>query len=272
MADLGTAAALTVLVRGCGDVGSAIAHRLFSAGHRVVIHDAMLPAVTRRGMAFTDAIFDGTCVLDGVHARRLDDVSDLTEGLTAQAEIGVTTIDVDDVLCAIAPDVLVDARMRKRAQPESQLRLATLTIGVGPNFVAGTTTHLAVESQWGDALGSVVTTGATSRLAGEPRSIDGHARGRFVYAPVAGILRTRASIGQAVDRGEAVASIRQRELLAPLDEVLRGLTHDGVPVDVGTKVIEVDPRGERAQVVGIGERPSRIADGVLSAIDHPAAR
>jgi anion-transporting ArsA/GET3 family ATPase len=34
----------------------------------------------------------------------------------------------------------------------------------------------------------------------------------------------------------------------------------------GTKVVEVDPRGRLEDVRGIGERPRRIADGVLSAI------
>ncbi len=46
----------TVLVRGCGDVGSAVAHGLFGAGYRVLIHDDPGPAHTRRGMAFTDAL------------------------------------------------------------------------------------------------------------------------------------------------------------------------------------------------------------------------
>jgi xanthine dehydrogenase accessory factor len=55
-------------------------------------------------------------------------------------------------------------------------------------------------------------------------------------------------------------------LTAPLEGLLRGLTHDGVPVSVRTKVIEVDPRSREAEVRGIAERPRRIADGVLSAI------
>jgi hypothetical protein len=67
-----------------------------------------------------------------------------------------------------------------------------------------------------------------------PRAIAGHARDRYVYAL--------------------------------LDGVLRDLTHDDVPVTVGTKVIEVDPRGRVGEVGGIAERPRRIAEAVLSAI------
>jgi xanthine dehydrogenase accessory factor len=49
--------------------------------------------------------------------------------------------------------------------------------------------------------------------------------------------------------------------------MLRGLTHDSVPVAKKAKVIEVDPRGAKAQIAGIAERPLRIAQGVLEAIN-----
>jgi hypothetical protein len=37
-----------------------------------------------------------------------------------------------------------------------------------------------------------------------------------------------------------------------------------MPAAAGTKVVEVDPRGRVDEVRGIGERPRRIAEGVLS--------
>ena len=167
----------------------------------------------------------------------------------------VTTAELGDVLAAVVPDVLVDARMRKRAVPEGQRGLARLTIGLGPNFVAGETTDVAIETQWGDDLGTVVVDGPTKALGGEPRSFEGHARDRFVYAPAAGVMRTAARIAQRVSAGEVVATIGAEELLAPLDGILRGLVHDGVPVAVGAKVVEVDPRGDLTKVLGIGPRP-----------------
>lgn len=251
-----------VLIRGSGDVGSAVAHVLLGSGHEVVIHDVALPAAPRRGMAFADAIFDGACELDGVTARRADDLATLRGG----RELLVTTARFDDVLAAVAPDVLVDARMRKRAQPEGQRGLAPLTIGLGPNFVAGETTDLAIETQWGDDLGTVVEHGPTLALGGEPRAFEGHARDRFVYAPVSGVMRTQARIAQPVRAGEVVATIGDEELHAPLDGILRGLVHDGVPVDARAKVLEVDPRCDLEKVVGIGPRPRRIAEGVLATV------
>jgi xanthine dehydrogenase accessory factor len=255
-----------VLVRGTGDVGSAIAHLLLGSGHGVVIHDVERPAAPRRGMAFADAVFDGACTLDGVRARRVDDLVELARAVAAGDEVCVTTAALDAVLGAVRPRVLVDARMRKREQPEHQRDLAALTIGLGPNFVAGETTHLAIETQWGDALGAVLTVGATRALAGEPRSFDGHGRERFVYAPAAGVVRTGAAIGDRVRAGDVVATVGGAPLAAPLDGILRGLTHDGAPVQAGAKVLEVDPRGDPSAVVGVGARPRRIAEGVLRAI------
>jgi len=257
-----------VLVRGSGDVGSAVAVVLHRAGYGVAIHEVAAPSAPRRGMALADAVFDGSCTLDGVAAGRIDDPGSLLAAVRQGEEIAVTTAGLDAVLAALKPAVLVDARMRKRETPEPQIALAALTIGLGPNVVAGETTHLAIETQWGEALGSVLEAGATRELGGEPRSFDGHGRDRFVYAPAAGVLRTSASIAQRVRAGEVVATIGEHELHAPLDGILRGLTHDGVQVGQGAKVVEVDPRGDVSKVTGIGERPRRIGEGVLVAIER----
>ncbi len=63
-----------------------------------------------------------------------------------------------------------------------------------------------------------------------------------------------------------MATLDGADLVAPLDGILRGLTHDGVVVECGAKCIEVDPRGEVRFVTGIGERPGAIGDAVVAAI------
>jgi xanthine dehydrogenase accessory factor len=256
---------LRVVVRGIGDVSSAIAHRLFRAGYAVVIHDSPQPTVTRRGMAFADAVFEGRAILEGVQAVRTDDATHLPTVLSDRSVIPVVVTDLAETLAVVRADVLVDARMRKRVRPEVQLGLAPLTIGLGPGFVGGETTDLVVETSW-EALGQVVTSGSALPLAGEPHPIDGFRRERYVYAPVAGVFHTRSRIGDLVAAGEAIAQIGMTALAAPLAGVIRGLTRDGVPVSTGTKVVEIDPRSDMPMVRGIGERPGRIADGVLEAI------
>jgi xanthine dehydrogenase accessory factor len=255
-----------ILVRGGNDVGSAVAHFLFQTGYGIVIHESPQPTATRRKMAFADAVFDGSAILEGVESRKVDDLAQLREMLSEQKIIPLVTEEFSKTLEILRPQVLVDARMKKHSQPETQIHLASLTIGLGPNFIAGETVHLAIETGWGEDLGKIIERGATNPLRGEPREIEGHARDRYVYSPVDGKFTTEHQIGDVVEAGQEVARVSSIPLFAPINGTLRGLTRDGVPVLPKTKVIEIDPRIKNAQVTGIGERPARIAKGVLEAV------
>ena len=258
----------TILVRGSGDVGSAVAHLLFRGGHRVVVHDTAAPAYTRRGMAFVDAVFNGPVELAGSLGKRAPDSESIAPMLACHRAVVISTLPFDETLKATHPDVLVDARMRKRSMPESQMDLAPLTIGIGPNFHAGRTTHIAIESAWGDDIGRVIRSGKTRDVEGEPRALAGRGRERFVYAPIAGTVRTTFAVGDAVKAGEVVARLDDREIVAPLSGTIRGLTHDGVPIEASSRVLEVDPReAHDAEVFGIGRRPARIAEAVLRVVE-----
>ena len=217
-------------------------------------------------MAFTDAMFSGKAQLDGVIAKRSLQPEHLRCMLACGHAIPVVSGEIEYVVSVVNPDVLIDARMRKRAKPEPQRHLAGITIGLGTNFTAGEQTDIAIETAWGDELGRVIRSGTTRPLSGAPRTIAGHGSDRYVYAPVAGVFITGCEIGMRVGSGQSIATIGDTMLLAPLAGRLRGLTHSEVEVAQGTKVIEIDPRDEDADIYGIGERPRRIAAGVLAAI------
>lgn len=256
---------ISALVRGVGDVGSVVALALFRAGVAVAIHDGPAPTAHRRRMAFVDAVFDGTARLDGVTGLCARSNADLRRMLVRGAEIPIVIHPLSEALASVGWDVLVDARMRKRSIPERQRGLALLTVGLGPNFIAGDNVDVAIETSW-DRLGAVVRSGPTLALAGEPRPIAGVGRERLVYALISGRFQTGREIGDIVAAGEVVADVESTPLRAPVAGVLRGLTRNGVFVDAGTKVIEVDPRGRSATISGVAERPRRIADSVCQVI------
>jgi len=257
-----------IVVRGTGDVGSAVASVLFRAGHRVVLHDAPTPSHARRGMAFVDALYQRTTNLEGLLAKRARTLQDLPFMLRCRRAVPVIDVPLEKVVAEVHPQVLVDARMRKRDQPEAQRGLAPLTIGLGPNFEAGNNVDIAIETKWGDELGAVIQKGSTQSLAGEPQTIAGHARDRYIYASAAGIFATQLNIGDAVEKGQEVARIGGSPVYAPLSGCLRGITHDGASVFEGSKIIEVDPRGDAQATHGIGERQRCIAEGVLKAVEE----
>jgi len=139
-----------VIVRGLGDIGSAVAHLLFREGYGVVIHDDPRPATTRRGMAFADAAFDEQAELDGVWAVRTDGTVEIARAQERRDAIPVHVGPLRTLLAGLGHRVLVEARVRKRATPEVQLMDAELTVAMGPALVAGLHAHVVVETSWDD--------------------------------------------------------------------------------------------------------------------------
>ena len=250
-----------------GDIVSAIAVLLFKAGYAIAPHHVPAPATSRRGMAFTDAVFEGVAVLEGVAARGVDCAWDLNEMLTARKAVLVTTMPFPDTLKATNGSVLVDARLHKRNVPKHQRGLAPLTIGLGPNFVAGEAVDLAVETEWGEHLGEIIRSRTTLPLAGGPPCLGRFGREQFVFAAFGCCFEAAAHIGDHVAASQTIATIGDIALSAPLFGVIRGLTHSGIALAVDAKFIEVDPRDDPAAVFGLGERPRLIAEGLRKALE-----
>ncbi len=255
-----------VLIRGTGEIGSAVAVALFRAGIQVVLHDRPRPSHGRRCSALTDALFEGRAALEGVTAKYARALDDLPYMLACGRAVPVTDQEFVSVSQALRAEVLVDARMRKHVVPEVQRGLATLTIGLGPNFVAGESVDLVVETAYGPDLGRVIDVGPSKHLVGDPQPLAGHGRERFVYAPVGGAFHTALDIGGAVSVGDFVGFIGDVPIRAPLSGWLRGLAHDGAEIESGAKIIEVDASAVATSLGRIGERPRRIAEAVVAAI------
>jgi xanthine dehydrogenase accessory factor len=255
-----------VVIKGGGDVGSAVAHLLFRNGYLPVIVESSTPSTTRRRMAFATAVFEGEAELEGVRAERVDSPESLKALLRWGKVVPVFVGPAETVLAALTPGVVVDARMRKREIPESQIDQAPLVIGLGPGFRTGETVHVVIETNRGPYLGRVLTEGSAEPYTGEPISIAGYKRERYSYAPVSGTFHTALDVGRWVQAGDILGRVGNHELRAQVSGVIRGITRDGIGVFQGTKVAEVDPRGQEELIAGIAERPRKIAQGVLGAI------
>lgn len=253
------------LVFGLSEAASATAHRLHRDGWHVVLAADAPPKVHRRKMSFADVWWDGSAVLAGTICTSV--IPDLM--LCQGYPLGSVPF------LPLAPDaafelqpwaVAVDARLAKRSAPLQLRGRATLTIGCGPGHIAGETCDLAIETQWGQRLGALIEDGPTAALAGEPRAIDGVGRERIIYAPVGGALNALRDIGDPVVAGETVARIGDTGIAAPIGGTLRGLLRDGLDVETGDKLLEVDPRPANLAIfTGIGQRPAMIAEGVARA-------
>jgi len=260
-----------VLVVGGGDIGSAIAHSLFRRGIRVLVSERERSPHSRRGMAFTDALFEGQASLDGVTARWQPDLAGVRECWQRLDAVPVVTLPEESLISSLAFDAIVEATMRRYQAPPDLRSLAPCTIGVGPGYMPGENCHVAIETQWGPAMGKVLRDRAPASRSGGPVALAGVTRERFAIAPAAGIWRTGLSLGQRVEAGEELGRLGQQQVRVPISGYVRGLSRDGVQVPAGQRVAEVDPRDE-PQVFGLGERPRAIAEGVVLALGlHCAA-
>lgn len=255
---------MMVLIRGGGDLASGVGVRLHRSGFQVVITELPEPLVVRRKVSFAEAVHEGLVQVEGVTGKLVEDFSEIKSILLS----GVIPVLIDpDLKCleVLNPDVVVDARMRKKPPREGK-ELASLVIGLGPGFVAGENCHAVIETNRGHNLGRVLWQGVPEQDTGIPGSVQGYSSERVLRAPVDGVLQTKIEIGDRLKKGSLVALVGEEEVLAPFGGILRGLLRDGTAVKAGLKIGDVDPREDPNLYKLISDKSRAIGGGVLEAI------
>jgi len=257
-------ASLLVLVRGGGDLGTGVAHRLCRAGFKVVVSELQQPLVIRRMVAFASAIYEGHIDVEGIEARLAKSLTE-AETLLTQGIVPVIVDPKGEAISTLKPDVIVDARMAKR-NLGTTINDAPIVIGLGPGFTAGVDAHAVIETMRGHNLGRVILHGQAEADTHIPGLVRGHGRDRVLWAPCAGRFQGCARIGENIAAGQVVAHVDQQPVRASIAGVLRGLLHDGLPVHKGQKVGDVDPRGVAEYCFTISDKARAIGGAVLEAI------
>ena len=102
-----------VLIRGGGDLASGVAAVMHRAGWQVVICELPDPLVVRRRVAFAEAVWEGSVVVEDIEGVRAENLQDL-EAILNSNRIAVM-VDADATIAGqLAFDGMVDARMLKR--------------------------------------------------------------------------------------------------------------------------------------------------------------
>ncbi|WP_298282092.1 hypothetical protein [Acidocella sp.] len=259
------------VILGTNEIASATAVRLHQQGYFTVLSHDPHPPVIRRRMAFHDALYDDTIILDGIGAQRADGLRDLLLQRRQGGRVAVTEMGLTDLLVLQVPDLLIDARLQKYHITPDLRHLARLTIGLGPSFVAGENCQLAVETR-PLRRGRIVQAGATDRPDGRARLLGGRGAERFVRAPFAGRWHTPLEIGTRIFKDYPVGFLDGAPMLAPFDGVLRGVVRDGLEVQPEVKLLEMDPRGRQAVWWGLEDHALSLANAVLKAVILHASR
>jgi xanthine dehydrogenase accessory factor len=170
------------------------------------------------------------------------------------------------ILTTLKPRVIVDARLRKKERSNSRASDAPLVIGLGPGFTAGVEAHVVIETNRGPNLGRIITEGEADPYTGEPIAIAGHSKDRYLYAPRAGIFRTPLDLGAPVEVGQTVGHVEGVPLVAKVGGILRGIVKDGLSVQAGSKLVDIDPRGDPTYLSELSQKAWIVADAVLTAV------
>lgn len=253
-----------VLIWGGGDLASGVALRLHRVGIRVLVVERDQPLAVRRSVSFCQAVYDGEIRVEDVTGRLVGSASEL-ETCWAAGEIPVLVDPELEILQDQPALALVDARMRKK-HDQLDLTLAEMVIGLGPGFTVEENCHAAVETNRGHFLGRVYWEGSPQADTGIPGKVQGYDAERVLLAPADGIVKNLVEIGDLVERGQPVLSVQGQAVGSPFAGVVRGLIHDGVTVQKGMKVGDVDPRPEPFRCWYVSEKSLAIGGGVLEAL------
>ncbi len=253
-----------ILIRGGGDLASGIAVRLFNSGFKVCIVETSRPLAVRRAVSFSEAVYDRKKTVEGVTAVRINRPEDI-DSTWKLGHIPVL-IDRENHSCnVIEPDVLVDAIVAKRNIGTSMSN-APLVIGLGPGFYAGKDCHVVIETNRGHDLGRLIFEGPAVKDTGVPASILGFTEERVLRAPLDGIFEPDKTIGDRVIKGEQIGRIGQALIYSQIDGIIRGILHAGTPACIGTKVGDIDPRGEIQYCPKISDKARSLGGSVIEAI------
>lgn len=254
-----------VLIRGAGEMASAVAVRLYRANfRRICMLDLENPLCVRRQVSFCPALRAGTASVQGVTAGQACDARQM-QGQWAAGRIAVMLVPDWDRANAARPDVVVDAILAKR-NIGTAIGDAGLVIALGPGFSAGADCHRVIETNRGHDLGRIIDSGTAAADTGIPGAIAGETGRRILRAPCEGVFRGRTEIGAFLRRGEIAGEVAGRPVTVEIDGMIRGLIRTGTHVTAGLKLGDIDPRGQQDYCATISEKARTISGSVLECV------
>lgn len=258
-----------IIVRGGGDLATAVIHRLCRSGYPVIVLECPRPSAIRRLAAFSEAVYEGAVTVEGLTCYREESF----EEALARTAWNCPRLIVDPkgkCLERYHPDILIDGILAKK-NLGTKRDMAELTIALGPGFTAGQDVDYVIETKRGHYLGRIIWQGSAIPNTGVPGIIGGFGRERVIHSPCAGIFHQEKQIGDWVEKGARIGWIETEGGRAPVNTeiagVLRGLLPEGYPVTEHFKTADVDPRKESKDFCTlISDKARCIAGSVLELV------
>lgn len=252
----------TVLIRGAGEMASAVGVILHSVGFSVLLTELPIPLAIRRTVCFSDAILNGTTTVEGIQAVRTDYDNYLDNLKNRKIPVLIDSI---EIIKNIKPEFLIDARLLKKSVNDRRL-LAQFTVGLGPGFTVDENCDAVIETMRGHNLGRVIWQGSAAPNTGVPGKIGGESTNRVVYSPGVGNIKWLVDFGEIVKQNQVLGKLGKFEIKSQIGGIVRGLISAKVNMRKGMKIADVDPRGKEVDYTTISDKARCVSRGVLEAI------
>lgn len=234
-------------MRGGGDLATGVIQKLYRSGFRVLVLETEMPLAIRRTVALCDAIYYDKAQVEDLTAVKINWTNNIIENLDniyncwMQNNIPVIIDPEAESVKILKPIALVDAILAKK-NIGTNLDMAPITIGLGPGFCAKKDVNIVIETMRGHNLGRLIFNGSALKNTGIPGEIGGKSAQRVIHSPSTGIIKHMSSIGDILQEGQAIFEVNGYIAKAPFTGLLRGLIHENIFVQKGTKVADIDPR------------------------------
>lgn len=260
---------MLVLIKGAGDLATGVAHRLRKCGFDIVMTEIEKPTTVRRTVAFSQAVFDKTTEVEGIRgslAKNMDEIKDILKN----GEVAVIVDENAEIVKNLKPDVVVDAIIAKK-NLGTNINDAPIVIALGPGFTASVDCHCVVETKRGHYLGKAIYEGSAIPDTGVPGDIGGYTTERIIRATDDGSIVPIVHIGDYVEKGQTVAYVNDKKVLAEINGIVRGMLQEDIKVFRGMKSGDIDPRCEKEHCFTISDKARSIGGGVLEGILYLSA-
>ena len=255
---------LKVLIRGGGELASAVACRLAESHFNVIMTEVPHPQAVRRNVSFCETVYEGRKTVEGQTARLVTSAGEARAAWKA-GELALIMDPDTTIRSELKPDIEIDATIAKK-NLGTRITDAELVIGLGIGFEADKDVHVVIETNRGHNLGRVMRRGIAEADTGNPGDIGGYTTERVMRAPRTGTFKAVKKIGDMVKAGDIVAYVEGEPVKAAIPGIIRGLLRDGTEVTRGFKSGDVDPRGNLEYCYTISDKGRTISGGVLEAI------
>ncbi|MDO5574585.1 MAG: selenium-dependent molybdenum cofactor biosynthesis protein YqeB [bacterium] len=288
---------MKVLIKGAGDLATGIACRLRNSGYDILMTDIAEPTTVRRTVAFSRAVYEGRCEIEGIEGVLVpsdqcrqecllecerDQASEWLrdtagqilqeiESIQAAGKVAVMVDEKAEIAALYQPEVIVDAILAKK-NLGTRMTDAPLVIGVGPGFTAEQDVHAVIETKRGHDLGRVIRKGSAIPNTGIPGDVGGYTIERLIKAAADGAIHPLVNIGDKVSEGQPVAEVITEDAEEPavtyalMSGIVRGMLQEGVSVTKGMKIGDIDARCEIRHCYSVSDKARAIGGGVLEAL------